>query len=319
MKKINLILLLCLVFLGQNAQAQYNNSTTQAGYWNACATWGSPTSISNTGSGLMYVNHLVTVPAGQTFYFSKITFGPNGKLQYEAGAKLSATSGGSNITCVYPPTVSSITCGSASFSPATLVSGTAYSGTITVPYTGGNGQAYSAGSGIASTGVTGLTATLQAGTLASGSGNLTYSVTGTPSAAGTASFAISFGGQSCTVTKTVSSPTPGPITGSVTYSGSRIECNVPNSLTLTINYTGGNGGAYTPADFSISGCDPSYIFGTSGNLNNGAGTVVVTISVTTAQGVNPCYTDVVFLGQHVYLEIGCSIDGSGGRMSIPRK
>ena len=86
---------------------------------------------------------------------------------------------------------------------ATLTAGTAYTGTVTVPYTGGNGAAYTAGTAIASTGVTGLTATLQAGNLATGAGNLTYSLSGTPSAAGTASFALSFGGQSCTLTKTV--------------------------------------------------------------------------------------------------------------------
>lgn len=98
--------------------------------------------------------------------------------------------------------ISALTCSSATFSAA-ATSGTAYSGTVSVPYTGGNGGSYSAGSGISSTGVTGLTATLSAGTLASGSGALTYTVSGTPASSGTASFAISFGGQSCTLALTV--------------------------------------------------------------------------------------------------------------------
>ena len=99
--------------------------------------------------------------------------------------------------------VSALTCGSATFSTS-AVSGTAYTATATVPYTGGSGVAYSTGSAIASTGVTGLNATLQAGTLASGAGNLTYAISGTPSGSGTASFALTFGGQSCSLALTVS-------------------------------------------------------------------------------------------------------------------
>lgn len=105
------------------------------------------------------------------------------------------------------PVISALACGSGSFS-STPVSGSVYSGTATVPYAGGNGVAYPAGAAIASTGVTGLTATLQAGTLATGNGNLTYVVSGIPNAAGTASFAISLGGQSCTLSVTVNSGAP---------------------------------------------------------------------------------------------------------------
>lgn len=100
-------------------------------------------------------------------------------------------------------TITAISCSSGSFS-ALATAGSAYNATATVPYAGGNALPYGAGSGIASTGVTGLTAVLTAGTLASGNGNLSYSVSGTPASAGTASFAISFGGQSCTLSLTVS-------------------------------------------------------------------------------------------------------------------
>jgi uncharacterized protein (TIGR02145 family) len=71
--------------------------------------------------------------------------------------------------------------------------------TATVNYTGGNGGTYESQS-LSSTGVTGLTATLPSGTFNSGSGSILYSITGTPSSAGTASFALSLGGQSCTLT-----------------------------------------------------------------------------------------------------------------------
>ena len=130
--------------------------------------------------------------------------------------------------------ITALACGSGSFSSSAVIN-TAFSATATVPYEGGNGIAYSAGTSIASTGVTGLTATLQAGTLANGTGNLSYTVTGTATAAGTAIFAISFGGQSCSLSLTVSATVPtlpavyNKIYGatSITYDGTyvTIKCN----------------------------------------------------------------------------------------------
>ncbi len=98
--------------------------------------------------------------------------------------------------------VTGLSCSGGSFS-AQATAGMAYSATATLPYSGGNGQSFPVGTALASTGVSGLTATLQAGTLTSGTGNSMYSVTGTPQSAGTASFAISFGGQSCTLSLVV--------------------------------------------------------------------------------------------------------------------
>src|SRR6218665_511373 len=123
---------------------------------------------------------------------------------------------GCNDDAVSPTTtsasISALNCSSSTFS-ATPVAGTAFTGTATVPYTGGNGASYASGSAITSTGVTGLTATLTAGTLASGAGSVIYAITGTPSASGTASFSISVGGQTCTLTLTVNA------TGSTSTSG----------------------------------------------------------------------------------------------------
>ena len=127
-------------------------------------------------------------------------------------------------------TITGLTCGSATFNPTAMTSNTAYSGTMTVPYTGGNGAPYPAGAGIGSTGVAGLTATLQAGTLAVGNGNLTYTVSGTPTSTGNAVFALSFGGQSCSVTKAVS--------------------GFPTSYTPTITLLGA-GGHIQPSSFPV--------------------------------------------------------------------
>lgn len=100
-------------------------------------------------------------------------------------------------------TVSTLNCGSATFSPTTLTQGTLYSGTLTVPYTGGNGAAYSQSTITQN----GLTFTLPAGILLSGNGSLNYSVSGTPTTAGSMSIPISFGGVSCSVSTTVGTST----------------------------------------------------------------------------------------------------------------
>ena len=159
----------------------------------------------------------------------------------------SGGSGGGGTTAA---SIASLVCGSSSFS-SSATAGLAFSASGTVPYTGGNAVAYLAGTSIASTGVTGLTATLQAGTLASGIGSLTYSVTGTAAAAGTAIFAVSFGGQSCSVSLTVNPPA-GPTSPSIAAlaCGSGSFSAVASSGTIysgtaTVPYSGGNGVAYS--------------------------------------------------------------------------
>lgn len=95
--------------------------------------------------------------------------------------------------------VEQLNCNNATLFPKTYQAGVFYEGVMKVPYRGGNGGSYSTGSPIQSTGVTGLTAVLQAGDLEYGSGELIYNVTGTPSASApnTATFAVSFGAQTC--------------------------------------------------------------------------------------------------------------------------
>lgn len=110
-------------------------------------------------------------------------------------------------------TISAISCTTATFSN-TATASTPYIGTATVPYTGGNGGSYTTSSPITSTGVTGLTATLTAATLASGAGSSTFAIAGTPTSAGTASFAITLGGQACTLSLTVGQTSISP-SGSV--------------------------------------------------------------------------------------------------------
>ncbi len=95
--------------------------------------------------------------------------------------------------------VTAFNCAAAIPSPISYTKNLAYSGTVSLSYTGGNGGAYVAGS-VASTGVTGFTATWAAGTLATGAGSITINITGTATVDGAASFPITIAGQSCTIT-----------------------------------------------------------------------------------------------------------------------
>jgi hypothetical protein len=181
--------------------------------------------------------------------------------------------------------VTALTCSSVTFS-STATASTAYAGTATVPYTGGNGVAYAAGTAISSTGVTGLTATLQSGTLASGAGTATYTITGTPSGAGTASFAISVGGQTCTMAFIVNAAgtTAATVTGLTCASSTFSSLSVINTAysgTATVPYTGGNGMAYA-AGTAIASTGVTGLTATlqAGTLASGAGNATYTISGT---------------------------------------
>ncbi len=150
-------------------------------------------------------------------------------------ANFSIDLGGQNCTLSLPVAVSksSIATLVCTVAPAIGTNGTAYTGTVTMAYTGGNGGTYDV-STASSTGVEGLTATVAAGTLANGAGNLTYTISGTPTSSGTATFNLSLGGQSCTVTLTIAAGTSGTATAAkdtvvIAYSGTSASVNNPYS------------------------------------------------------------------------------------------
>ncbi|CAA7196604.1 fibrobacter succinogenes major paralogous domain-containing protein [Chryseobacterium potabilaquae] len=103
----------------------------------------------------------------------------------------------------FTASITSLTCGSAIFSPGTINQGQVYTGTLMIPYTGGNGEPYPQQSFTRN----GLTFTLLAGTLATGNGSLVYNVTGSATASGPMTIPISFGSISCNVSTTVSTET----------------------------------------------------------------------------------------------------------------
>lgn len=98
-----------------------------------------------------------------------------------------------------PGKVESIVCNGVTLSPNSYTAGVSYTGTMNVPYTGGNGGVY----GAQTVGpVNGLTATLSPGNFNTGSGTLSYTISGVPTVTSpvTTTFPLSIGGQTCAAT-----------------------------------------------------------------------------------------------------------------------
>ncbi|MDI9311297.1 MAG: FISUMP domain-containing protein [Limnohabitans sp.] len=189
-------------------------STTQTGVFSSGITASGSFTIPYTGAnGGSHTGQIVnstgvtgltaTLPGG-TFVIGSgnLVYNITGTPSGAGTANFAINIGGRTCTVSLPitaaPSITGLTCNSATFNPVTFTSGVAFTGTINVPYTGGNGAAYSSTS-VTSTGITGLTLTLPAGALASGAGTVTYNVSGTPSGNGTAVFNITLAGQSCTL------------------------------------------------------------------------------------------------------------------------
>jgi hypothetical protein len=175
------------------------------------------------GNGLDYPAGQPIASTGLTGYTmtlrsGKLTNGTGGSLNFDLKGNIIASGiatfdisfGGQTakvkITFALPAKVTTLSCDAAVFS-AVPKANTLFKGTVSVPYAGGNSGGYYSGAQLLSTGTTGLTATLRAGTdgvvFISNSGNIVYDITGTPSAKGSANFAISFGGQSCSISTDV--------------------------------------------------------------------------------------------------------------------
>lgn len=140
------------------------------------------TTIASPATGLMVYN---TGAAGMTYI----------GFVYWTGTEWRAV----NNSSATNPTILSLNCVNASVFPTTFVSGTPYTGTITVPYTEGNGGSYGTAASFTQNG---LTFKLNAGTLNAGNGSVSYSISGTPnfSSPTTISVPVNFLGKSCNVT-----------------------------------------------------------------------------------------------------------------------
>jgi hypothetical protein len=166
----------------------------------------------------------------------------------------------------------------------------AYSNTTgvnsSIPYSGGNGGLFNSQS-LNSTGVTGLTAYIAADTLAIGAGNLIYIISGTPNSAGTASFLINIGGQTCTLSLSVTLPV-GTITnlncGTATNTGTLTAGAASIGVSSSVPYTGGNGGTHNGQTVTSTGVTGLTATLAAGIFTVGAGSLSYTISGTPSAG-----------------------------------
>ena len=217
----------------QGTQGLLSNGATAGNtpYWNGTAWVVNNSNVHNNGAGVGVGTN--TPNASAKFEVSSTTQGflPPRMTTAQRNAIASPAAGlfiyntttnclnfyvgtGWNESCGTPilpaGSITSLSCGEAT-NTGTLTSGVAASGvSSSVAYTGGNGGTYN-GQTVTSTGVTGLTATLTAGAFANGVDSLSYTITGIPTTSGTASFALSIGGQSCTLTYNVQVNVSGPL------------------------------------------------------------------------------------------------------------
>jgi hypothetical protein len=170
--------------------------------------------------------------------------------------------------------VGTLYCGSAALNEPLITSRPVSSAAaVVIPYSGGNGGPYN-GQTTISTGVTGLSATLAPGNFAQGSGSLSLVLSGTPSVAGTAGFALDIGGQSCTLNLTVAPHPPGAISQllcmQAAVSGTIYAGQATNGFTVSVPYTGGNGGPHNGQTVLSAGVPGLTATLGAGNFANGS-------------------------------------------------
>lgn len=118
----------------------------------------------------------------------------NGMLIYDISEKcVKAYQGDAWSQCFWKESSFALACASAVFNPTSATQNQPYTGTLTIPYTGGDGSAYAAQIYQAN----GLTATLASGTFATGNGTLQLNVAGTPVSTSPAVFNITVNGSTC--------------------------------------------------------------------------------------------------------------------------
>ena len=227
-------------------------------------------SLLNIGSNGYYWSSSVisTIPIYRTFSLAATQ------------VNTSSQTDGLSVRCIKDntpaATIGAINCAGAT-NNGTLTQGTAASGVNSViPYTGGNGGVQY-GQTVASTGVTGLTATLDASLVASGAGNLTYTITGTPASGGTASFAISVGGQSCTLTRTVAAYIV-PATITLAQNKTYMVASVYDQDYLP--YTAPTGAATTATAVAVNGANEAVTVNVQGSITTGGAAIKIPVTAT---------------------------------------
>ncbi len=180
--------------------------------------------------------------------------------------------------------ISTLACNTATHT-GTLTSGIAASGTsISISYSGGDGGGFNS-QNIPSTGITGLTASLVAGTFNLGNGTLLLNISGTPVGSGTASFNLTLGGQSCTLTRSISPATIISLNcTNLSVVGTMIENSNVTGVSFILNYSGGDGGLHPGQVVQSTGVSGiTATLGTS-NFAVGNGSLIYNLSGTPVSG-----------------------------------
>jgi hypothetical protein len=215
-------------------------------------------------------------------------------------------------TCSFPVTFTSpvsFNCnGISNTITGPLTNGSAYSGTVTIPYTGGSGASYS--STVVGP-VSGLSLTSTAGTYAGSGGNVVYTISGTYSGAtnGLVSFTLPESG--CIVNLGTAQLTPGSLSCGGALAGvyqNQTAVTAANTKQITVDVAVPGAYSYTTNTVSGISFSASGVFATTGpqtvtltatGTAGAAGTTTYTINI----GNQSCSFNVTILGSP---NINCS-------------
>lgn len=215
-----------------------------------------------------------------------LVFSITGTAQGTGDATFSVNFGGKScefkLNIELPGAVASINCSAGTLTGTAKAGETLTGVTYNATYTGGNGGSYSSLS-VPSSGVSGLIATIEAGVLANGDGNVTFKITGNPTNGGTAFFNFTFAGSTCSFSIPVLAPSAtvtGLTCGSAVFNPGQAYYAAPINGTVTLPYTGGNGGVYSTQTITSTGVRGLTLTLQAGTLANGNGMLQFTISGT---------------------------------------
>lgn len=196
---------------GGNITNNGGTAVTQRGIvWSTSPNPTTANNSTNNGGGTGNFTSILTGLTATTTYYVRAYAINTAGTAYGNELSFATTAGAGSITA--------LNCNSATNNGTLTAGALASEVSSIVPYTVGNGGSYNSQT-VNSTGITGLTAILSSGSFANGSGSLTYTISGTPFSAGTASFALNIGGQTCTLTRAIDTPSLSNPGAGVTFDG----------------------------------------------------------------------------------------------------
>jgi uncharacterized protein (TIGR02145 family) len=229
--------------------------TTEKNSWSSSNTAGAFNSILKFVKSGSRIPNNASITLNYGYYWSSTIDDVNSRARYFDDANSDphtlVRAHGAAVRCIKETmaSVGAINCNGNVQTGNLFINQAATNVSVSVPYTTGNGGYYNAQT-VTSTGISGLTLSINAGYLVNGNGNISYTVTGTPSASGSANFAISLGGQNCTLTLTVYGAQPAYPAGTVNCNGNATIVNDVTNPTTGKTWMDRNLGASQVANSS---------------------------------------------------------------------